>query len=148
MCVDRWGSAGSFDKTQGAWRDHSKAAQTHVCVREGCPSVNLFSVSPLPQLAGVLVCERHKIHVCTRVFEFPLTPRATRDPGSTMCCCRLRACSLLLCTAHSTPPCTQIQRLLLSFPKTSHGYQYTFISLGTALLLGLVIYGIPVWTMS
>jgi hypothetical protein len=42
----------------------------------------------------------------------------------------------------------QIQRLLLSFPKTSHGYQYIFISLGTAVLLGLVIYGIPVWTMT
>lgn len=56
------------------------------------------------------------------------------------------ACSLLLCAA--TPACTQIQRMLLSFPKTSHGYQYIFISLGTALLLGLVIYGIPVWTMS
>lgn len=52
-----------------------------------------------------------------------------------------------LLTAAAVPCCLQIQRLMLSFPKTSHGYQYIFISLGTALLLGLIIYGIPVWTM-
>jgi len=40
----------------------------------------------------------------------------------------------------------QIQRLMLSFPKTSHGYQYVFISLSSALLLGLLLYGVPVWT--
>jgi hypothetical protein len=40
----------------------------------------------------------------------------------------------------------QVQRLLLSFPKTSHGYQYIGVSLGTALALGLLIYGVPVWT--
>lgn len=43
--------------------------------------------------------------------------------------------------------CVQIQRLLLSFPKTSHGYQYIFISVVTAVVLGLIIYGIPVWTL-
>ena len=45
----------------------------------------------------------------------------------------------------SLPP--QIQRLMLSFPKTSHGYQYILISLGTALALGLLVYGVPVWTL-
>lgn len=50
---------------------------------------------------------------------------------------------LLLCALFSA---LQVQRLLLSFPKTSHGYQYIGISLGTALLLGLLLFGVPVWT--
>lgn len=59
----------------------------------------------------------------------------------------------LLCFINRLHPCPchrlyllQVQRLLLSFPKTSHGYQYIGISLGTALALGLLIYGVPVWT--
>jgi hypothetical protein len=41
----------------------------------------------------------------------------------------------------------QIQRLMLSFPNTSHGYQYILFSIVSSVLLGLLIYGIPVWTM-
>jgi hypothetical protein len=59
---------------------------------------------------------------------------------ATWCASHTRCCTAVCCVP-------QIQRLMLSFPLTSHGYQYTFISLGTALSLGLLIYGIPVWTM-
>ncbi|KAF8064606.1 HEBP2 [Scenedesmus sp. PABB004] len=40
----------------------------------------------------------------------------------------------------------EIQRLLLSFPNTSHGYSYVGISLASSIGLGLLIYGVPVWT--
>ncbi|WIA18835.1 hypothetical protein OEZ85_003514 [Tetradesmus obliquus] len=42
----------------------------------------------------------------------------------------------------------EIQRLMLSFPNTSHGYSYMTGSIVTAVALGLLIYGIPVWTMT
>jgi hypothetical protein len=44
--------------------------------------------------------------------------------------------------------CLQIQRLMLSFPNTSHGYSYMAGSVVSAVVLGLLIYGIPVWTMA
>ena len=44
-------------------------------------------------------------------------------------------------------PCLQIQKLLLGFPKDSRGYIYMLSSLLVAFALGLLIYGVPVWTM-
>jgi hypothetical protein len=44
--------------------------------------------------------------------------------------------------------CLQIQRLMLSFPNTNHGHSYMTGSIATAVALGLLIYGIPVWTMA
>jgi hypothetical protein len=37
---------------------------------------------------------------------------------------------------------------MLSFPHTSHGYSYMTGSIMTAVALGLLIYGIPIWTMA
>ncbi len=52
----------------------------------------------------------------------------------------------LYSTAHCFVVLPQVQKLLLGFPLNRHGYAYMGISLLTAVVLGLLIYGIPVWT--
>jgi hypothetical protein len=42
----------------------------------------------------------------------------------------------------------QIQKLSVSVPMTFHSYVYMLSSIITAVTLGLIIYGIPMWTTS
>jgi hypothetical protein len=46
-----------------------------------------------------------------------------------------------------TPSTVQIQKLMTGFPANSHAYAYIAASLLVAFILGLLIYGIPIWTM-
>eukprot|EP00877_Chromochloris_zofingiensis_P006896 jgi/Chrzof1/245/Cz01g08180.t1 len=41
----------------------------------------------------------------------------------------------------------EVQKLLLRWPVNHHGYQYMLGSIISAIVLGLLIYGIPVWTL-
>jgi hypothetical protein len=58
-----------------------------------------------------------------------------------------RCLLIVLPSLHRCLYCLQIQRLMLSFPNSSHGYSYMAASVVTAVALGLLVYGIPVWTM-
>lgn len=41
----------------------------------------------------------------------------------------------------------EIQKLTIGFPKHLHSYLYIALSLGVSWLIGILLYGIPIWTM-